>query len=286
MKLLKGVFYFFLGLFVLLFSATYFLELFFLPSKKTVINQINQDSKYKLNFDSVDYKDVKIGYAAIGNDTAQRVILVHGSPGNWMNYYKVMDNDSFYQNHYLIAMDRYGYGITGGEHGEGDLQVHADYIHALCKPSMGGRKPILVGHSMGGPIVIASAISYSNDITGVISVAGSFDSKLEPNEWFRGLYKVFPVNLFFSRDLKASNDELFVHRNALDRMKPDWNKITCKVTIIQGGKDNLVAPGNLEFAKQQLAGKEVKYVFIPNEDHFIPFSRPKPMFDAINEMSK
>ena len=285
MKVIKFFYYFFFALFLLLFAATFFLERLFLPTSTEVVNRINTNSAYKLKFDSYDYKGTKIGYAAIGNDTAQRVIFVHGSPGNWTNFYKPLDRDSFYKDHYLIDIDRWGYGFTGGEHGEGDLDVHADYIHELCKPSKGGRKPILVGHSMGGPIVINCAIRYSNDLAGVISVAGSFDSKLEPNEWFRGMYKIFPINLFFNRDLKASNDELFVHRNALDKMKPNWKNISCKVTIIQGGKDNLVAPGNLEFARQQLVNKDAKFVFIPNEDHFIPFGNdPGPMYRAIEEM--
>ncbi len=272
---------------MLLFSATYFLERFFLPTKTSVINKINKDALYKLQFDSVEWNGKKIGYTAIGNDTAQRVIFVHGSPGNWTNFYMALDNDSLYKDHYLISIDRYGYGLTEGEHGEYDLAVHANYIHELCKPSKGGKKPILVGHSMGGPIVIKSAIDYSNDLAGVISVAGSFDAKLEPNEWFRGIYKVFPFNLFFNRDIKASNDELFMHRIALNKMSTEWDKVTCKVNIIQGGKDNLVAPGNIDFAKEKLKSRgNVVYTFIPDEDHFIPFTKPKPMFDAIFEMSK
>jgi pimeloyl-ACP methyl ester carboxylesterase len=286
MKLIKGIFYFFFGLFVLLFSATYFLERFFLPTQQEITTRINLNPRYKISQKSLVYQGNEIGYMQIGNDTAQRVILVHGSPGNWANYYKVLDHYTLCSRYNFIAFDRWGYGMTAGEHGEGDLNKHADYIREFCKPSRGGKKPILVGHSMGGPIVIACAINYSDDLRGVISVAGSFDAQLEPNEWFRGLYKVFPLNLFFSRDLKASNDELFTHRNALNDMKPNWNKITCKVTIIQGGKDNLVAPGNLEFSKQRL-GEKAKYVFIPGEDHFIPFGdHPEPIFREIDEMSK
>ena len=286
MKLIKFFFWLFFTLFIALFSATYFLERLFLPTEKTVTDRINKNSPYQLHFDSVQWNGKNIGYAAIGNDTAQRLILVHGSPGNWTNYYMALDNDTLLKDHYLIAIDRYGYGFTDGAHGEPDLDVHAAYIHELCKPSKGGRKPILVGHSMGGPIVINCAIHYSQDLTGVISVAGSFNARLEPNEWFRGMYKVFPVNLFFKRDLKASNDELFMHRVALNKMSTEWNRITCKVTIIQGGKDNLVAPGNIEFAREKLKGKDVSYVFIPNENHFIPFERPRPMFDAIYTMSR
>jgi pimeloyl-ACP methyl ester carboxylesterase len=286
MQVIRFFFYFFFSLFILLFSATYFIEKLFLPSAETVIAQINKNTSYQLQYDSIEWNEKKIGYVAIGNDTAQRVILVHGSPGNWTNYYNALEDDSLVKNHYLIAIDRYGYGLTDGAHGEPDLGIHAAYIHELCKPSKGGKKPILVGHSMGGPIVIKCAIDYSHDITGVVSVAGSFDAKLEPNEWFRGMYKVFPVNLFFNRDLKASNDELFMHRVALTKMSTEWGRITCKVTIIQGGKDNLVAPGNIEFAKEKLKGKEVTYDFIPDEDHFIPFENPAPMLNAIYIMSR
>lgn len=287
MKAVKFLIYFFFSFFILLFSATYFIELFFLPSHAAVVTKINKNPDYKLHFDSMDYRDKKIGYAAMGNDTAQRVILVHGSPGNWTNFYQALDHYSLAKNHYFIAIDRYGYGMTDGAHGEPSLAIHSQYVHELCKPSNGGKKPILVGHSLGGPIVIKAAIDYSDDLSGVISVAGSFNSKLEPNEWFRGVYKVFPLNLLFSRDLKASNDELFTHRLELDEMSDDWNNISCKVNIIQGGKDNLVAPGNYDFAKEKLAGKQnITLTYIPNEDHFIPFSHPEPMFKAIKEMSK
>ena len=286
MKAIKFFYYFFFTLFTLLFGAGYFLELLFLPSEKKILASVSTDPNYPVKFESFHWNGTKIGYVSIGNDTAQRVILVHGSPGNWRNYFEVLKHKDFYSKYKLIAMDRYGYGITGGEHGEPDLGIHASYIHELCKPSLGGRKPILVGHSMGGPIVIKCAIEYSNDLTGVISVAGSFDAKLEPNEWFRGIYKIFPVNLFFNRDLKASNDELFTHFKELEKMSTEWQKINCKVTIIQGGKDNLVAPGNIDFAKEKLKGKDAVFHFIPNEDHFIPFMHPEPMLKAIDDMGR
>lgn len=286
MKLLKGIFYFFFSLFFLLIGFTFFAERLFFPSKNEIEERLKHESKYSLQFKKLDNNGFKIGYAAIGNPSKQKIILVHGSPGSWSNFFKVLDHDELYENFYLIAPDRYGYGMTDGEHGEGDLNIQADQVRLFCSPSADGKKPILVGHSMGGPIVINSAIRFGDQLSGVISVAGSFDAELEPNEWFRGLYKVFPMNLFFNRDLKASNDELFIHKNELNKMKSFWKTITCKVTIIQGGKDNLVDPGNLEFAKQQL-GDKAHYVFIPNENHLIPFGdHPEVIFEAIEKMAE
>jgi len=284
MKILKAIFYFFFILFFLLLGFSYFAERLFFPTKSEIEKKIKHESKYQLQFKSLDNNGFKVGYVAIGDPSKQKIILVHGSPGSWNNFFKMLDNDDLYDNYYLIAPDRYGYGMTDGEHGEGDLDKQADLIRLFCTPAFDGKKPILVGHSMGGPVVINSAIRFSNDLEGVISVAGSFDAQLEPNEWFRGMYKVFPLNLFFNRDLKASNDELFIHKNELNKMKPHWKNITCKVTIIQGAKDNLVDPGNLDFAQQQL-GNKANYVFIANEDHFIPFgNHPEVIYKAIDEM--
>ena len=283
-KALRFIYYFFFGFFIILFVFTYFIELLFTPPEKSIRDKIKQKG-YELKFDSVSWKGVSIGYVHAGNDTARRIILVHGSPGGWNNYYKLLEDETLLKNYHLIVPDRYGYGLTGGVKGEPDLNIHAEYLHELCKPSEGHLKPIMIGHSMGGPIVIQSAINYSNDLEGVISVAGSFDASLEPNEWFRGLYKTFPLNIFFSRSLRASNDELFLHKTALRKMSSEWSKITCRITIIQGGEDNLVAPCNIDFAKEKLAGKNADFIYIPNEDHLIPFTDPTPIFTALKKMA-
>ncbi len=286
MKLIKVLYYFVFTLFLALFSFSYFIELFFMPTEKQIQKTISKTPGYELKFGSYTWNDTKMGYVSVGNDTAQRVIMVHGSPGAWGNYSEVLEYAAFYNKFNLIAVDRYGYGISGGDQGEPDLGLNASSIRELCKPSKGGRKPILVGHSMGGPIVIKSAIDYGDELEGVISVAGSFDPDLEFNEFYRGIYKVFPINLFFSRELQASNDELFTHRLELKKMSTEWDRINCKVTIIQGGKDNLVDPGNFEFAKGKLTGKDAILTYIPEEDHFIPFMRPEPMLMAIEQMGK
>lgn len=286
MKLLKVTYYFFFTLFVLLFSAGYFLERLFMPTNAEVEKKINLLPDAHFHYDTLVNGSQIIGYAEAGNDTARKIIMIHGSPGGWNNYHMIFENEELLKNYHLIAIDRIGFGLSNGNRGEPDLHVQAQSIKPLCTSSQGGLKPILIGHSMGGPIVIKSAIDYGNELAGVISVAGSFDAKLEFKEWYRGLYKVFPINLFFARSLKSSNDELFSHKVELEKMAGEWQKITCRVTIIQGGKDNLVAPGNLNYAREKLAGKNAEFIFIENEDHFIPFTHPEPIYQAIRQMSR
>lgn len=285
MKLIRVLYYLFMGLFVALFALSYVAELFFMPGKREIEKEVMEKTGYPLTYHTYPFQQTNLGYAATGNDTAQRVIFVHGSPGAWGNFSELLTNSWLAKNFSLIAVDRYGYGISEGEHGNPDLGFQAACIRPLCVPSKGGRKPILVGHSMGGPIVIKSAIDYGNELEGVISVAGSFDPALEFNEFYRGFFKIFPFNLIFSRNFKASNDELFTHAAELTRMSHEWDRISCMVTIIQGGKDRLVDPGNIEFAKAKLKTVNAGFIYIEHEDHFIPFTNPQPMVNAINDMS-
>lgn len=263
-----------------------FMESLFMPSEKDIQKKIQADSGQPLKLQSYTWKNMQMGFVSVGNDTAQRIILVHGSPGSWTNYSMLLEHSEYYNQFNLIALDRIGYGMSGGGEGEPSLEEQAASIKELCIPSKGGRKPILIGHSLGGPIVIKSAIDYSQNLEGVISVAGSFDPDLEFNEFYRGIFKVFPFNLFFNRELQASNDELFTHRLELESMANDWEKIQCKVAILQGSKDMLVDPKNYDFAAQKLKNKNAYLLMIPNEDHFIPFTRPEPIFKAIEMIQK
>lgn len=284
MKLIKVIYYASLGFFLLVISLSYVVELFFMPGEKAIQKSVKEKTNFNLTYHQYQWNGTHLGYVATGNDTAQRVIMVHGSPGAWGNFSELLNKPELAKHFHLIAVDRYGYGISGGAHGNPNLGFQSATIQPLCLPSKGGLKPILVGHSMGGPIVIKSAIDYGNELEGVISVAGSFDPGLEYNEFYRGFFKIFPFNLMFTRDLRASNDELFSHQLQLSQMEHEWNRISCKVDIIQGGKDYLVDPGNMEFAQSHLKSKRATFTFIKDEDHFIPFTNPQPIVDAILRM--
>jgi pimeloyl-ACP methyl ester carboxylesterase len=127
---------------------------------------------------------------------------------------------------------------------------------------------------MGGPIVVRAAMTHSDLLQGVVSLAGSLAGALEPNEWFRGLYKVFPVNLLMAPPLRSSNDELFTHFRQLDAMQNDWQNISCPVFIFQGLSDNLVDKRNADYAEKKLAHLHQKEIIrMPGEDHFIPWTQ-------------
>jgi pimeloyl-ACP methyl ester carboxylesterase len=197
-----------------------------------------------------------------------------------------MQHKKLYENYHLIAVNRIGYGIDFSNGGEPNLNHQAESIFPLIKNSSSGRKPVLVGHSLGGPIVIKAAINYSEKLQGVFSLAGSLDGSLEPKEWYRGLYKVFPINLLMIPTFKTSNDEIFTHALELYKMEKDWDKIHCPVYIMQGMKDILVHKNNADFAEKKLSHlTKKKIIRIPNEDHFVVWTIDSLIADYIIQLS-
>lgn len=285
MKAIRVVYSIFFSLFLLLLSATFFAEQMMDVTEKSA-NKKFEKSDFQLKRKTFQFNNSTLEYFEIGPDTAQRILFLHGSPGNWSNFLKIMQHKKLYENYHLIALNRIGYGMNYEEGGKADMNLHAASLLPLIKDSPSGRKPVLVGHSLGGPIVIKAAMNYSDKLQGVFSLAGSLDGRLEPREWYRGLYKVFPINLFMVPALKSSNDELFTHAFELYKMESEWNKIQCPVFIMQGMKDILVDKRNADFAEKKLNHiKKKKIIRIENEDHFVVWTIDSLIVEHIVELS-
>ena len=64
-------------------------------------------------------------------------------------------------------------------------------------------------------------------------------------------------------------------------MLPLWKKITQKTIIIQGDKDVLVPFKNAEFTKNMLINADVQVVMKKDMNHFVPWSNPELIKEAI-----
>lgn len=142
---------------------------------------------------------------------------------------------------------------------------------------------ILIGHSLGGPLIAKMAMDYPELIDNLVIVAGSISPYLEPNEkWFRIPLNFLPVNLLIPKSFRASNTELLYLKPELIKMLPYWKNIRQPVTVIQGNKDVLVNPKNAAFAKEMLINsRKVNLVIVDDMNHFIPWSHPHLIKNAI-----
>jgi pimeloyl-ACP methyl ester carboxylesterase len=129
------------------------------------------------------------------------------------------------------------------------------------------------------------AMDYPELVDGLIIVAGSIDPELEPDEtWFRAPLATPFLSWILPRSFRASNEEIYHLKPQLEEMLPLWKNIKCPVIVIQGQKDVLVDPANADFAKKMLVNAPVDFVMVDSMNHFVPWSNPELIHDAVVKM--
>lgn len=250
----------------------------------------------KPTFGTVRVNGRSIHYARIGSDhpgadTLPTVLFIHGSPGAWDAFIGFFADSSLYSRAQLISVDRPGFGKSGFGEPEPSLTAQAANLAPLLRltgslqtgsrQTGSNRKPILVGHSLGGPVAARLAMDYPELVGGLILVAPSIDPDLEKKEWYRPIGNTFPIRQWLPTELAVSNQEIMPLKGELQQMLPLWAGIRVPVVVIQGEDDALVPPGNAAFAKRMLVNAPVTIQMIPKMNHFIPWSRPDLIHDAI-----
>jgi len=235
----------------------------------------------KPTFETVKMDHRSIHYARIGADTLPTVLFIHGSPGAWDAFIGFFVDSSLYSRAQLISVDRPGFGKSDLGKPERSLKAQAADIAPLLRLSRSDQKPILVGHSLGGPVAVRLAMDYPDQVSGLILVAPSIDPALEKKEWYRPIGNVFPFRQWLPTELDVSNQEIMPLKSELQQMMPLWASIRVPVIVIQGEDDPLVPAANAIFAERMLINASVTIQMIPKMNHFIPWSRPGLIHDAI-----
>ncbi|TKT90330.1 alpha/beta fold hydrolase [Dyadobacter frigoris] len=250
------------------------------------IDDYFQDSALKPSFHSIKTGNRIIHFAEIGPDSLPLVVFVHGSPGSWTAFIDFFKDSALYNHAHLVSVDRLGFGKSGLGKMEASMQKQAKAIADVIKAAAPNSSAILVGHSLGGPVIARVAMDYPGQVRSLIIVAGSIDPDLEKKEWFRPIIGSFPIRYLLPVDLDVSNREIRPLKGELIQMLPLWANIRLPVIVIQGEVDDLVPPGNADFAKRMLINAPVKVEMIPEMNHFIPWRRPDFIRDAVLEQVK
>lgn len=224
-----------------------------------------------------------INYLKVGDENLPLVVFVHGSPGSLSAFIDFMADTALLKRAQLITVDRPGFGASNFGYAEPSLEKQAAYLKPILEENKNHRPIILVGHSLGGPIIARMAMDYEELVDGLVIVAGSIDPELEPNEtWFRAPLATPFLKWILPRSFRASNDELYKLKPELVKMLPRWNTIGCRAIVIQGKKDSLVPAGNADFAKKMLShASSLEFMIKEDMDHFVPWSNPELIRSAI-----
>jgi len=169
------------------------------------VNRLNPNDEIKKYILDVDGRPLHFVEVYKDRDKGPKplVIFVHGTPGGWHNQASFL-YDEFLRDHFhMISMDRLGHGSSIGKI-ESSLQAQAASFKALLDRDTTGNGAIMVGHSLGGPIVARTAMDYPDQVSGLIFIASSGDPK-RSLKWYNTVGGFLPISWFVPKDLKRAN---------------------------------------------------------------------------------
>ncbi|MDN4164295.1 alpha/beta hydrolase [Cytophagales bacterium LB-30] len=221
--------------------------------------------------------------ATLDKGQSLAILFLHGSPGSWSAYKEYLKADSLEQKAQLLSADRPGFGYSGYGEAEPSLEKQAQLLAPILE-AHAHQKIILVGHSLGGPLIVKMAMMYPEKIHGLVLLAGSVAPELEPKEKFRPFLAGKVIRRLIPGSFRASNEEILPLKGELEKMLPDWKNIQIPVWILHGEKDQLVPVGNMDFALERLENAPTYSIRLPEENHFIPWTAPQEVSKAIQNL--
>jgi uncharacterized protein len=220
-----------------------------------------------------------------GSGTADNntiLLFVHGSPGDWKawSYYlKTRELAGFSKR---LAIDRPGFGESGKGLVITNLRQQAALIAELIPK---GKKAIVIGHSLGGPLAVWMAIDAPDKVCGAVSIAGSLSSRLEEPRWYNLLADSALLRWAVPLEMRWSNQEMMALSGELGKLEAAASQLRIPVTLVQGGEDSLVDPKTIDEFEKFAPAAWLKIKILPAETHFVLWEKPQIIVDAIKEMS-
>jgi pimeloyl-ACP methyl ester carboxylesterase len=252
------------------------------------------------------------------------VVLIHGNPGScqdWTRLYSQLPTRFC-----AFAFDRPGHGHSDRSNQNGNVtpEVQARMLNSALG-QLGVERPILVGHSWGGALALIYALSYADDVSGLVLLApAAYES--DDGVSFLSRVPAWPVigdilNTLFTPLLSARlvRNELarafapdkipkrYLRRTlaewtrpgkvkwysiddallnaSLSRFSPRYADLRLPVAIVTGDSD-LIVPADENAFRLAEALPHAKLHVLRKAGHQLPLVRPDAVVRAIEMVAK
>lgn len=209
------------------------------------------------------------------------IVFIHGSPGSWQAWARFLSAPELSGFGPRIAVDRPGFG--GSDAGDLMLDLRAQAaVLAAAIPE--GAPAILVGHSLGGPLIAWMAIDHPDKVCGGVMVAGSVAPELEAPRWYNHLADTWMARWFVSQNMLRSNREMMVLQQQLALLDAHWSALRRPLIAIQGEKDPLVDPRSADYLEARAPKQWMRIVRAKGMDHFLMWTQPALVMQEIRSL--
>jgi pimeloyl-ACP methyl ester carboxylesterase len=244
-----------------------------------------------------NYGDVKLHYYDVGNSKAKNaLVFVHCWTCN-VEFWK--ESYGEFPQYRVIALDLPGHGKSDKPRVDYSMEYFAKAIDAVLKKA-GVQKAVLVGHSMGTPVVRRYYELYPEKTLGIVIVDGAlipFGQRDQVEKFFAPLYKDYKpaaenmidgmlqpakpeVRPFIKSNMLATPD--YVGASAAKFMLQDAYETHSKfnVPVLAVMAPSPYAPPDLREQYQALAPK-LEFHMLTGVSHFLMLEKPKEFNETV-----
>lgn len=225
---------------------------------------------------------INIHWISEGRGSA--IVFVHGWTCDTSVWKEQMAE--FKGDYRVIALDLPGHGQSGSpSDGKFTMDLYARAVEAV-RTEAGIEKMVLVGHSMGGPVIGQYAISHPNRVAGLVGVDAGFRPRREPPPGFDPDNP--PPREKFIRSMFVPETSEAVQKKVLDMMLSTSDKTAMALGSAMGTFTSdtgvtIDAPSLIVFAgTRKETGVEALREFVPRvkveklngTGHFLMMEKP------------
>ena len=241
----------------------------FKMSDKNILDYyINYPTKPYFSFSNTSKN--KIHYAYSADSTKPILLLIHGAPGAWFGYKEFFNDSLLLSKYQIVAPDRAGYNKSGET--ETSIEQQANLLKFLLKIH-NHQKVTLLGRSYGAAIAAKLTADNPDLVENLVLIAPACDPQKEKFWWFSKPINSNFARFFLPKYANCASDEKFSHIFELSKLLPDWQKIKCPVTILQGGKDWIIDASNGQFVDSVLVNAPRRFIYLPKNGHLLTTER-------------
>ena len=267
---------------------------------------------------TVRIKGSKISYNCWGEKNKPGLIFVHGgmAHADWWNFI----TPYFLKTHRVIAMNLGGMGDSEWRK-EYSTETWGLEIEGVCKKEK-LKKPIIIGHSLGGMCGVYAASIMKKNLYGLVIVDTAilppsdkppkFDFKIRANKIYKSLKEIksrfrlvpgqidalgYIMEYIAEKSIKKNKGgwtwkfdpnymKIFNSESFLERQAVYRNKLKglkCRVAILRGEK-SVIFPGSSAKYMHELMDKKSPIINVPEAHHHIMVDQPMALISALRSL--
>ncbi len=253
------------------------------PWPRGTVEELFPQAGSRPQLDTVQVQGIDIGVARMPGERPDGtpIVFVHGSPGGWTSWARFLQTPALKGFGERIAMDRPGFGRSDASDVVPDLRRQAALLAELIPP---GPPAVLVGHSLGGPLIVWMAIDHPEKVCGGVMLAGSMAPELEQPRWYNRLADNPIARQLLSPAMRRSNQEMMVLQAQLQRLDAALAQLRRPIIAMQGDQDPLVDPRTADYLERRMPRAWTQVERLPGKDHFFLWTEPESVLRQIDRL--